>query len=129
MSAADATDRVFVYGTLRPGQANHGRVAGFVRQVEPARLSGHSLWTCGAFPGARPAAEGVVEGVVFTLERPAEALAALDVFEEVPTLYERVRVVVCTRSDSLIDAWTYLLALRDLRGWAFLGSTWPGKGA
>jgi gamma-glutamylcyclotransferase (GGCT)/AIG2-like uncharacterized protein YtfP len=124
--ASSERDRVFVYGTLRTGERNHHLVERFVRGARPARLAGHALWTCDAYPGARRHAGGVVEGELLEVERPAEALVVLDALEEVPTLYERVRATV-EAGDGPVEAWTYLLALRDLSGWRFVGPRWPPR--
>lgn len=48
---------LFVYGTLRPGQGNHGLLAGRTVQEEPARAPGVALYGWGLpyavpFPGA-----------------------------------------------------------------------------
>lgn len=118
------TDRVFVYGTLRPGQRNHHLIERFVRAAEPARLLGHSMWACDAYPGVRPREGGVVEGELLVVDRPEEVLVVLDALEEVPTLYVRARVNVETAGGPA-QAWTYLLALGDLTGWRLVGPRWP----
>ena len=103
--AAEATVRdsdalVFVYGTLRRGQRNHGQMQG-CRWLGEAELPGLALYDLGPFPmavpcddvaadpdavagaTATPALQGELYGV------SAQQLAALDRFEGVPRLYER----------------------------------------
>jgi gamma-glutamylaminecyclotransferase len=81
---------VMVYGTLLRGEPNHGRMAGarFVRDVRTeARFT---LADLGPFPALREGGSTAVLGEVY--EVTPQHLAALDRFEGVPHLYERVTV-------------------------------------
>ncbi len=103
MTATD--DLVFVYGTLRPGQANHGRLlAG--RAVAPAVLDGHEL-RLGDWPWVRAAAGSSVVGEVVAVE--PEVLERIDRLEDVAGgLYRRGRVAVRLAGGEEAEAWTYL---------------------
>lgn len=43
------THRVFIYGSLLPGQCNHDVVAPYIRDCEEGEVSGR-LIDCGAYP-------------------------------------------------------------------------------
>ncbi|CAL9451880.1 hypothetical protein SUDANB176_02460 [Streptomyces sp. enrichment culture] len=109
----------FVYGTLRPGEANHdlflrGRTLG----EEPGRLRGAVLYDGPGYPYAVEEPGGVVSGELVTAlpEEYAGLLAELDRLEEcVPgdphRLYERVaREVVRTADGTAVRAWVYVAA-------------------
>ncbi|MFI9253317.1 gamma-glutamylcyclotransferase family protein [Streptomyces sp. NPDC053069] len=111
----------FVYGTLRPGQANHELfLRGRTASEEPARLPGAALYDGPGHPYAveRPGAEVRGELVTARPESYTELLAALDRLEEyVPggprNLYERVaREVRRTIDGTAAEAWVYLAAPR-----------------
>ncbi|MET8824747.1 gamma-glutamylcyclotransferase family protein [Streptomyces sp. NPDC004610] len=115
----------FVYGTLRPGEANHHAfLSGRTRAEHPARLPGAVLYDGPGYPYAVPAPGGVVHGELITA-RPdtyAELLRTLDELEEyVPgdprSLYERVtREVVQDPDGTPVHAWVYLAAPRIAAG-------------
>lgn len=81
---------VFVYGTLKRGQPNHGQLAGCAFCGE-ARMAGLALYNLGPFPMAvatsHPGAP--LQGELYAVS--TAQLAALDRFEGVPRLYERQR--------------------------------------
>ena len=99
-----AVDLVFVYGTLRPGQANHRRfLAG--RRMTPAVLDHHEL-RLGAWPWVRRAAGSSVVGEVVAVE-PAE-LVDLDALEDVGGgWYHRERLLVRVPGGDPVEAWVY----------------------
>ncbi|MGJ5751251.1 gamma-glutamylcyclotransferase (GGCT)/AIG2-like uncharacterized protein YtfP [Streptomyces puniciscabiei] len=109
----------FVYGTLRPGEANHDLfLRGRIAAEEPARLPGAALYDGPGYPYAVERPGGEVRGELIT-PRPesyAELLAALDRLEEhAPgdsrNLYERVaRDVIRTADGTPTLAWVYLAA-------------------
>jgi len=98
-------DLVFVYGTLRPGQANHGRLlAG--REMAPAVLDGHEL-RLGTWPWVQAAAGSSVAGEVVAVE--PDLLDRIDRLEDVVGgLYRRARVPVRLADGGEVEAWTYL---------------------
>ncbi|MFD5449229.1 gamma-glutamylcyclotransferase family protein [Streptomyces sp. NPDC127100] len=109
----------FVYGTLRPGGAHHARfLGGRTRAVEPARLTGATLYSGPGYPWAVEAPDGTVRGdlVIPVPEAYDDVLAALDRLEEyVPgdpgNLYDRVaRDVVRDADGTPVRAWVYVAA-------------------
>lgn len=111
----------FVYGTLRPGEANHDL---FLRDrtatEEPAHLPGAALYDGPGYPYAVDRPDGEIRGELITPhpESYTELLTALDHLEEyVPgdphNLYERTaRTVIRTTDDTPTLAWVYLAAPR-----------------
>lgn len=130
-------DRVFVYGTLKRGLANHHLVAPFVVEaIAPAALPGFTLFDSGPreptgqglprgpFPGARPAPGARVVGELLVVREPRAALRVLDVLEEHPTFYRRRRRLVDV-GGRRVRAWLYELV--EDQGWAWTpcGERWP----
>lgn len=94
------SERVFVYGSLKRGLRHHDQMAGAAFLGEVA-LSGHHLVLYeGGYPALvespGPPTSAVcpdtVHGELFFVT--SEHLKRLDEFEECPSLYERVRVVL-----------------------------------
>jgi len=98
---------LFVYGTLKRGQPNHGRLQG-ARCLGEAILEGMSLFDLGPFPMAIPG-EGRVAGEVFAV--PWAALADLVAFEGCPRLYQRHWLCLADGR----EAWVYLGQPRQVR--------------
>ncbi|KOV68633.1 hypothetical protein ADL00_12940 [Streptomyces sp. AS58] len=122
-SASVQVERVrlpfFVYGTLRPGEPNHGLfLSGRTRTEEPGRLTGAVLYDGPGYPYAVEEPGGAVRGDLVTARTRDydELLAALDRLEEyVPgdprSLYERVeREVVREADGAAVRAWVYVAA-------------------
>ena len=103
-SPDDWPDRVFVYGTLSPGDVAWHRVAPHVTGApEASRLPGTLYDTGLGYPALHPDAAGPgVPGWTLTLRSPAAALAGLDEYEGED--YERIRVVDSTGR----LCWTYV---------------------
>ncbi len=104
-------ERVFVYGTLKRGQRNHGLIADLLSESIPGYAEGFRLYHLPqgptrpyAYPGMVPG-EGRVYGEVLFL--PEEALPLLDRLEEEGVEYRRVRIPVQSER-GLLEAWTYL---------------------
>jgi gamma-glutamylcyclotransferase (GGCT)/AIG2-like uncharacterized protein YtfP len=105
------TERVFVYGTLRPPRPdtpiedsrNYLQIAPYVQAAAPAHLSGAELYDLGPYPAARPG-QGVVQGDLLTVE--SAALTIMDRIEEHPTFFQRGRVLVHTETGPT-KAWIY----------------------
>ncbi|MEV5429005.1 gamma-glutamylcyclotransferase family protein [Streptomyces sp. NPDC052701] len=131
----------FVYGTLRPGEANHRLfLRGRTRREEPGRLGGAVLYDGPGYPYAVEEPGGVVRGELVTAlpQDYAGLLAELDRLEEyVPgsprNLYERVgREVVRDADGSAVRAWVYVAApavaarLRS-RGRPIEGGDWRAR--
>ena len=116
--------RLFVYGTLKPGQPNYARyLSGKTLAETPATLCGGSLYTEGPWPYlvvapalVRPPAR--VYGTLVTIAPQCyqQLLAALDWLEDYryrdpANLYERVAWTVSTQAGPAA-AWVYLAGLR-----------------
>jgi len=99
-------DLVFVYGTLRPGQASHERLLAGTEAI-PAVLADHEL-RLGDWPWVREAVGALVAGEVVAVERGA--LDRLDLLEDVAGgLYRRERCQVrLGGTGEEVAAWTYL---------------------
>jgi gamma-glutamylcyclotransferase (GGCT)/AIG2-like uncharacterized protein YtfP len=109
----------FVYGTLRPGEANHDLfLRGRIRSEEPGRLAGALLYDGPGYPYAVEGARGVITGELVTprTDAYAELLAVLDELEEYRpgdprNLYERVAREVIRSADGTPErAWVYVAA-------------------
>jgi gamma-glutamylcyclotransferase (GGCT)/AIG2-like uncharacterized protein YtfP len=116
--------RIFVYGTLMPGEPLWPALTRYARRWTAASAPGR-LWDTGhGYPGVRFAAGGeAVPGVVVDLEddRVAEAIEVLDEIEEEGRLYRRVEVVT---SVGPAFAYEWLGAVDGLRP---LPDGWPGS--
>lgn len=107
---------VFVYGTLRAGEANHHLVADTARTA-PAWLADHALHGHGLpFPYVTPRTGAWVRGeVVWPAERHDRALLArLDRLEgfvaegDPANHYDRVACVCRLEEGAPVSAWVYL---------------------
>ncbi|MET8976018.1 gamma-glutamylcyclotransferase family protein [Streptomyces sp. NPDC004539] len=111
----------FVYGTLRPGEANHALfLSGRTLTEEPARLTGAALYDGPGYPYAVEAPGGLVHGDLVTVrpEYYAAVLTELDLLEEYraddpDSPYLRVtREVVRERDSQAVRVWVYLASPR-----------------
>ncbi|MFG2571514.1 gamma-glutamylcyclotransferase family protein [Streptomyces sp. NPDC048481] len=112
----------FVYGTLRPGEANHDLLLrGRTLREEPARFTGALLYDGPGYPYAveAPGAAGTTVSGELVTARPEEyarLLADLDRLEEYTpgdprNLYDRVaREVVRVDGSASVRAWVYVAA-------------------
>ncbi|GES29371.1 gamma-glutamylcyclotransferase family protein [Streptomyces angustmyceticus] len=133
----------FVYGTLRPGEANHAwALRGRTAAEEPAHIGGALLYDGPGYPYAtRGPAGAVVHG---TLVRPRdsdydEVRATLDRLEDYApgdprNVYERVCTEAVCADGRTVRAWVYLAADRlaaRLRatGTPIEGGDWPASRA
>lgn len=110
----DQLQRLFVYGTLLPGQGNHRRIADHVHSARPGTTRG-ILVDLGAFP-ALVHGDGRVRGMVLDLD--AEALRITDFIEGYHadggrSLYIREKVEVDLDDGENVEAWTYFYAHPD----------------
>ncbi|MCK8676959.1 gamma-glutamylcyclotransferase family protein [Streptomyces lichenis] len=136
----------FVYGTLRPGEANHARhLRGRTAAEEPARLPGTLLYDGPGYPylaragaGDGGGAAGVLgELVTAAPGEYAALLAVLDALEEFLApghplnAYERERCEAVRLADGArVAAWVYVAAPAVRPGAAITGGDWltrPGR--
>ncbi|OKK19832.1 hypothetical protein AMK16_15230 [Streptomyces sp. CB00455] len=132
----------FVYGTLRPGEVNHGLfLRGRTLREEPASLPDTALFEGPGYPFAVERPGSAVLGELITAAPGAygELLAALDVLEEYGgpgrpgNVYDRTAREALRRDGTFVRAWVYLaspLLARDLRarGTEIPGGDWLGRG-
>ena len=105
-------ERLFVYGTLAPGRANHGVMQTIPGSWTEATLRGRLLdegWGADmGCPGIVPDEDGMaVDGFVFASEHLAEHWQMLD--EGEGEGYRRVRVRVLLEGGEQVDAQVYAL--------------------
>jgi gamma-glutamylaminecyclotransferase len=102
--------RVFVYGTLKQGEANHRLITnGNGRFLGPATVVGnYAMRDLGWYPGVvRLGAghSGTIHGEVYEVDN--ELLATLDILEGHPTYYQRSKV--STSHEEYGNVWIYTL--------------------
>ncbi len=100
--------KLFVYGTLLPGESNYGLIERHVRSARPGCIEG-VLVDLGAFPALIPG-EGIVKGML--LELASEAMAITDRLEGFHpdrnhSLYLRKEVIAHIDDGEEVQAWTY----------------------
>jgi len=99
---------IFVYGTLLSGERNHARLDG-ARLVGTARTEARfTLVDLGHFPALWESGTTAVVGEVYAVT--PQLLAALDRFECVPSLYERLRVPL--EGGRVVDAYVQRVTFR-----------------
>jgi gamma-glutamylcyclotransferase (GGCT)/AIG2-like uncharacterized protein YtfP len=99
---------LFVYGSLRSGDRAADLVDAHVVGREPAVARGRKVDTRAWYPGVVFDADEEVRGELVWLERSAfeDVLERLDVYEGVPALFRRVRVLAITERGS-VEAYAY----------------------
>ncbi|MFB2983681.1 gamma-glutamylcyclotransferase [Microseira sp. BLCC-F43] len=125
--------KVFVYGTLKPGEINYQRFcAGKVVEEKRAIAQGHLFALPFGYPAMTPG-DGRVQGYVLTFADP-EVLDALDRLEDYhrerppeQNEYNRQLIETFNLSDEPLEtAWVYLMSPHLVRsyGGIFLPSGW-----
>jgi gamma-glutamylaminecyclotransferase len=90
------TTRIFVYGSLLSGEANHG-VLSSARCVGEARTSlGFRIHDLGSYPAMAIGGDRDVVGEVY--EVSGDTLASLDRFEGHPDFYRRTSIILADRA-------------------------------
>jgi gamma-glutamylcyclotransferase (GGCT)/AIG2-like uncharacterized protein YtfP len=101
-------NRLFVYGTLRSGQAARSLIANHVAAAEPASARGRMFALSDGYPGFLPGPEGRVVGELMTLSDLAAALALIDAYEG--DEFSRALQEVELGNGQMVWAWCYVLA-------------------
>lgn len=109
--------RLFVYGTLAPGRANHKVLEAIPGSWEAATLRGILLqegWGAAmGCPGIIPKEDGEeVEGFVFSSEHLPDLWLSLDEFEGEG--YERVLVTIRVQGKGDVEAYVYGLKKAEI---------------
>lgn len=94
--------RIFVYGTLLAGEANHGELRGARRCGAGRTAARYTLYDLGGYPGLVAGGTTAIVGEIYDVD--AATLARLDLLEEHPTLYVRAPIALADGG----DAETYL---------------------
>jgi gamma-glutamylaminecyclotransferase len=81
---------LFVYGTLLSGEPEHARLSGADRVGEARTEPIFHLFDLGPYPAMVLGGTTAVAGEVYLVD--ASKMRELDVFEEVPIMFQRVRV-------------------------------------
>jgi gamma-glutamylcyclotransferase (GGCT)/AIG2-like uncharacterized protein YtfP len=119
----NVTARLFVYGTLMPGEARWHLLAPLAAPGPPerAKAAGNLYRTPYGWPAAvfDPAVSAAVPGMVVTLRDPAQALPVLDEIEGTGTgLFER-RLVTATTGQCWAYHWPGRTSgFQPIRAWA-----------
>lgn len=119
----DGPSRVFVYGTLMPGEPLWPALAPFAVAWEEVSAAGRVWDTGNGYPGVFFDGAGAVPGVLVVLDadRVDAAVALLDGIEEEGTLYRRVEVATTGG-----PAWAYEW-LGPTAGLSPLPDGWPRR--
>lgn len=120
-------NRVFVYGTLRPGQRYHKRIERFIVRAEPAFVTGRLYHLPQGYPALVLERDigcklnsGCVAGDLLEFESLEAVLPILDELEDYygagdpRNLYERVTVSARTKRGSRFSAMVYVFAGNQL---------------
>lgn len=110
------TARVFVYGTLLAGEANHGLLASSLLISAARTRATYSLYDFGPYPALVPSGTSEVVGELYQVE--AVTLAALDRLEEHPEVYQRRRIALASGQ----RAWTYVMEPHQVEHAQFIPS-------
>jgi gamma-glutamylaminecyclotransferase len=92
--------KVFVYGTLRRGQSNHGLLAKASSLGLDATLPAWTLHHLGDWPALAQGGSTAVVGELYEVDAPT--LAELDALEEVPTVYQRIPILLRSGRDAMV---------------------------
>lgn len=106
-------DRLFVYGSLRTGQAARSLIADHVIGSQPATIRGRIYALAEGYPGYLPGQVGTVVGEVMVLGGLAAAFALLDAYEG-DDFVRGLEEATLTADGSRVWAWCYVLASPDL---------------
>jgi len=116
MTKSENAERLFVYGTLAPGERNHHMLENVPGSWEPASLRGtliHEGWGADhGCPAIVPDDDGqLVAGHLFSSAQLVDYWTVLDEFEG--SEYQREQVSVQREDGSMIDANVYALCKNE----------------
>lgn len=128
---------VFVYGTLKPGEANYQNYCqGKIRSQVPVYTFGDLYALSVGYP-AMTVGNNKVEGVLLTFEQP-EILQNLDHLEgyqenraaNLNEYYRQLIPIYCLDNKPVGEAWAYFMTLervRELEGILLASGWWTGN--
>ncbi|NUP09883.1 MAG: gamma-glutamylcyclotransferase [Polyangiaceae bacterium] len=110
--------RLFVYGTLLRGEANHAIVARarFIAEAHTAPM--FELLDLGEYPGLVAGGARSIAGEVYEID--PEDIAVVDEFEGHPDLFRREMIALSDGS----SAFSYVLARRPAKSVVIVGDSW-----
>ena len=119
-------DRLFVYGTLRNGQAARSLIAEHVVAARPGTIRGRMFALADGYPGFMPGADGLVIGELVQLRDLAAAFALLDAYEGEDFTRALEVVTLGAPEPGQAWAWCYVLARPSLAegGELIAGGDW-----
>ena len=129
--------RVFVYGTLQPGEKYHlPYCGGWVIAAEPAEVKGQLYHLPMGYPGLTAGAD-IIHGSLLSFDNP-DILQRLDKLEDYSpqrepsqNLYQRERTTVTSpQGKALGEAWIYRMTqsrIQALGGIYLAAGKWSGK--
>lgn len=94
---------LFVYGTLRSGAENHAELRGARFSGRARTAPAYELIDCGEYPALVEGGADAIEGELYEVDDAL--LCRLDVFEDVPALYERKLVSMALDSPRSVEAY------------------------
>lgn len=97
-----ASNRVFVYGSLKRGFSNHVLLRRADYLGEHVTESRYTMYDLGPYPAVSVGGRTPISGEVFTVDKLT--LLALDRLEEYPRVYDRVRIAT-----PFGPAWMYVM--------------------
>lgn len=115
-----ASEKLFVYGTLRRGYSLHSRLVKMNAKYLGSGHIGGALFDLGDYPGAVPSRSkrSRVDGELYELVSPRDQFKVLDRLEEYSpkrpraSLFVRRRATVQMRNGKRVRAWVYFLPRR-----------------
>ena len=90
---------IFVYGTLRRGESNHCELGPSHYVAQALTAPCYELVDLGPYPALLEHGGDAVHGELY--EVPDHWLGHLDLFEDVPTLYERKPIAIADMTEVL----------------------------
>jgi gamma-glutamylcyclotransferase (GGCT)/AIG2-like uncharacterized protein YtfP len=137
--------RVFVYGSLKPGQANHYVCERYVVDAHPAIANGHLFHLPFGYPAMTSGGTGLVSGYLLTFT-DRSILSILDDFEqhdpeefwryvpgqrlEANQYFRRELPIFTPERSPLESAWSYVMEpqqIQRLGGIAIPDGNWQGQ--
>ena len=122
--AQEIVDRVFVYASLRAGEAERSMIADYIDEVRPATMPGRMYRLGDGIVACVAADDAVMHGELLTINDLAAAFPLLDAFQGED--FVRVLRQATTESGDQVWAWVYIMAEpeRAVGGEPITGGDW-----